>query len=85
MGFFHLIWSVIVGFFVGLVARAIMPGADKMGVVMTTLLGSVGSLVGGVIGGVVSKPREGSRFHPAGFVLSVIGALIVLFLWNRLH
>jgi uncharacterized membrane protein YeaQ/YmgE (transglycosylase-associated protein family) len=85
MGFFHLIWSVIVGFFVGLIARAIMPGADKMGIIMTTLLGIVGSLVGGVIGGVVSKPKEGSRFHPAGFVLSILGALIVLFLWTRLR
>ena len=85
MGFFHLIWSIIVGFFVGLIARAIMPGGDKMGLVMTTLLGIVGSLVGGVIGGVVSKPKEGAKFHPAGFLLSIVGALIVLFLWNRLR
>ena len=85
MGFFHLVWSVIVGFFVGLIARAIMPGGDKMGFIMTTLLGIVGSLVGGVIGGVVSKPKEGSKFHPAGFILSILGALIVLFLWNKLR
>ena len=85
MGFFHLIWSIIVGFFVGLIARAIMPGGDKMGFIMTTLLGIVGSLVGGVIGGVVSKPKEGSRFHPAGFLLSIVGALIVLFVWTRLR
>lgn len=85
MGFFHLVWSIIVGFFVGLIARAIMPGGDKMGLVMTTLLGIVGSLVGGVIGGVVSKPKEGAKFHPAGFLLSIVGALIVLFLWNRLR
>ena len=85
MGFFHLIWSVIVGFFVGLIARAILPGGDKMGFIMTTLLGIVGSLVGGVIGGVVSKPKEGAKFHPAGFLLSIVGALIVLFLWTRLR
>jgi uncharacterized membrane protein YeaQ/YmgE (transglycosylase-associated protein family) len=85
MGFFHLIWSIIVGFFVGLIARAIMPGGDKMGFIMTTLLGIVGSLVGGVIGGVVSRPKEGSKFHPAGFLLSIVGALIVLFLWTRLR
>jgi uncharacterized membrane protein YeaQ/YmgE (transglycosylase-associated protein family) len=85
MGFFHLVWSIIVGFFVGLIARAIMPGGDKMGLIMTTLLGIVGSLVGGVIGGVVSKPKEGAKFHPAGFLLSIVGALIVLFLWNRLR
>jgi uncharacterized membrane protein YeaQ/YmgE (transglycosylase-associated protein family) len=85
MGFFHLIWSLVVGFFVGLIARAIMPGADKMGFIMTTLLGIVGSLVGGVIGGVISRPKEGSKFHPAGFFLSILGALIVLFLWTRLR
>ena len=85
MGLFHLIWSVVVGFFVGLIARAIMPGADKMSIIMTTLLGIVGSLVGGVVGGLVSKPKEGARFHPAGFLLSIVGALIVLFLWTRLR
>lgn len=85
MGCLHLIWSVIVGFFVGLIARAIMPGADAMGFIMTTLLGIVGSLVGGVIGGVVWKPREGAKFHPAGFLLSIVGALIVLFLWTLLR
>jgi uncharacterized membrane protein YeaQ/YmgE (transglycosylase-associated protein family) len=85
MGCLHLIWSVIIGFFVGLIARAIMPGGDKMGFIMTTLLGIVGSLVGGVIGGVVSKPKEGARFHPAGILLSIVGALIVLFLWTRLR
>ncbi len=85
MGFIHLIWSVIVGFFVGLIARAIMPGANAMGFIMTTVLGIVGSLVGGLIGGVISKPKEGAKFHPAGLVLSIIGALIVLFLYNALR
>jgi uncharacterized membrane protein YeaQ/YmgE (transglycosylase-associated protein family) len=37
--------------------------------------------VGGLIGRVISKPKEGAKFHPAGFILSVIGALILLFLW----
>ena len=80
-----MIWSVIVGFFVGLIARAIMPGANAMGFIMTTVLGIVGSLVGGLIGGVISKPKEGARFHPAGLILSIIGAIIVLFLYNALR
>ena len=80
---FHLLWSIVVGFVVGLIARAIMPGVQHMGFILTTLLGIVGSLVGGVIGGVVSKPKEGAKFHPAGFILSLIGAVIVLFLWQR--
>ncbi len=80
---FHLLWSLVVGFVVGLIARAVMPGAQHMGLIATTALGIVGSLVGGVIGHVVSRPKEGARFHPAGFVLSLIGAVIVLFLWQH--
>jgi uncharacterized membrane protein YeaQ/YmgE (transglycosylase-associated protein family) len=80
---FHLIWSVIVGFVIGLIARAILPGVQHMGFILTTLLGIVGSLLGGVIGGLIWKPREGAMFHRAGFILSIIGAIIVLFLWQR--
>jgi len=80
---FNLLWSIVVGFVVGLIARMIMPGVQHMGFIATTALGIVGSLVGGLIGGVVSKPKEGAKFHPAGFVLSLIGAVIVLFLWQR--
>ena len=45
----HVIWSVIVGFFVGLIARAIMPGAQHLTFIMTSLLGIGGSIVGGLI------------------------------------
>jgi uncharacterized membrane protein YeaQ/YmgE (transglycosylase-associated protein family) len=84
MGIMHILWSVILGFIVGLLARAIMPGADHMGFLATSVLGIVGSLVGGFIGGMISKPPEGATFHPAGLALSVIGALVVLFFWQRL-
>lgn len=80
----HIIWYIIVGFVVGLVARAVMPGAQSMGLIMTTVLGIVGGIVGGFIARLFSKPEPGSAFHPAGFIMSVIGALIVLFLWTRL-
>ena len=80
----HVIWYIIVGFVVGLVARAVMPGAQGMGLIMTTLLGIVGGIVGGFIARLFSKPQPGATFHPAGFIMSVIGALIVLFLWTRL-
>lgn len=82
MGIFHFLWSLVVGFFVGLIARALVPGVDKMGLILTTLLGVVGSVVGGFLGGLVSKPKEGSRFHTAGFILSVVGAIVVLVLWR---
>ncbi len=85
MGLFHLLWSLIVGFVVGLIARAVVPGADKMGLILTTVLGIVGSLVGGFLGGLVSKPAQGSKFHPAGFFLSIIGAIAVLLVWRFLQ
>jgi len=81
---FHIIWYVILGFVVGLIARAIMPGAQHMGFIATTIVGIVGSLIGGVIGQVIRKPKEGAKFHPAGLILSIIGAIIVLSLWQRL-
>ena len=79
----HLLWWIIVGFVVGLIARAVMPGVQHLGFLATTVLGIAGSLLGGLIGVVISKPKEGARFHPAGFVLSLIGAVLVLFLWQH--
>ncbi|TMP92957.1 MAG: GlsB/YeaQ/YmgE family stress response membrane protein [Verrucomicrobia bacterium] len=80
----HIIWSIIIGFVVGLVARAVMPGVQHIGFIMTTLLGIGGSIVGGLIGRLFSKPAPGSAFHPAGFILSIIGAIILLLIWGKL-
>ena len=85
MGIFHILWSIITGFFIGLIARAILPGADSMGLIATTVLGILGSLAGGFIGGAISKPAEGSKFHPAGFIMSVIGAIVLLLLWRYIR
>ena len=79
----HLVWMIIVGFIVGVLARFIYPGAINLGFWMTTILGIVGSLVGGVIGSLIWRSSEG-KFQPAGLVLSVIGALIVLWAWINL-
>ena len=76
----HIIWYLIVGFIVGLIARAVLPGADHMGLLMTTLLGVVGSVIGGLISHLFSKPSPDSKFHPAGFFMSIVGAIIVLLL-----
>jgi uncharacterized membrane protein YeaQ/YmgE (transglycosylase-associated protein family) len=80
----HIIWYIIIGFIVGLIARAIMPGAQHLGFIMTTLLGVAGSIAGGFIGRLFSKPEPGSTFHPAGFIMSIIGAIILLFIWIKL-
>jgi uncharacterized membrane protein YeaQ/YmgE (transglycosylase-associated protein family) len=82
MGLIHIIWSIIVGFVVGLIARALVPGADAMGFIATAVVGIVGSLIGGFIGNMVSKPPEGAKFHPAGFFMSILGAIILLVIWR---
>ena len=76
---FHILWMIIIGFIAGWIARAIVPGVDALGFWMTTGLGIVGSIVGGLIGRVFSKPADGSMFHPAGILLSIVGAVIVLY------
>ena len=76
---FHILWMIIIGFVAGWIARAIVPGVDAMGFWMTTGLGIVGSIVGGLIARIFSKPADGSAFHTAGILLSIVGAIIVLY------
>jgi uncharacterized membrane protein YeaQ/YmgE (transglycosylase-associated protein family) len=77
---FHIIWSIIVGFIVGVIARWIVPGAEHYGFIMTTVVGIVGSVIGGFIGTLFKKPEPGQKFHTAGFIMSIIGAVILLYL-----
>lgn len=66
---------ILIGFIAGLVARALKPGPDKMGLISTTLVGIAGAVVGGFLGRMMGiyQPNES-----AGFVASVIGAILVL-------
>jgi uncharacterized membrane protein YeaQ/YmgE (transglycosylase-associated protein family) len=77
----HIIWYIIVGFLAGLIASAIFH--THLGFVPTVVLGIVGSIVGGLIARLFSKPADGAPFHPAGFILSIVGALVVLFIVSR--
>ncbi len=81
----HIIWSIIVGFVIGLIARAVVPGAQHMGFLATAILGILGSLLGGLLGRLISKPKEGAAFHPAGFFMSIIGAIVLLVIWTHLR
>lgn len=85
MAVIHIVWSILIGFVVGLIARAVMPGAQHLGFFATAILGIVGSLVGGILGSLISRPKQGSWIHPAGFLLSIVGALLVLYLWRFVH
>jgi uncharacterized membrane protein YeaQ/YmgE (transglycosylase-associated protein family) len=80
MGLMSLIWMIIVGFVVGVLARWLYPGTVALGFWATAIVGIVGSLVGGVIGALIWRSTDG-RFHPAGLVLSVVGALAVLWIY----
>lgn len=80
----HYLWMFIVGIVVGAIARWIMPGTQHLNIIMTGVLGIAGSIVGGLIARVFSKPADGAAFHPAGLILSVIGAVILLYAWNHL-
>lgn len=82
---FHILWSVIVGFLAGGIARFLLPGADQMGFIATTGVGIVGSLIGGVIGNIIRKPAPGAKFHPAGFGMSIVGAVVLLFVLRLLR
>jgi len=66
----HLIWYIIVGFIAGCV-------------VWTIVLGMVGSIIGGAVTHIFSPPSGGGRFHPAGLIVSILGAIVVLYLWHR--
>lgn len=70
-----IITTIIVGFIVGLIARAIMPGDQKMGIILTTVLGIVGALVAGYLGQALNWYETG---EPAGWIGSIVGAIILL-------
>jgi uncharacterized membrane protein YeaQ/YmgE (transglycosylase-associated protein family) len=75
----HIIWTIVIGFVVGLVARALMPGPNPMGFILTTVLGVVGSLAATYVGQAMGWYVAGSS---AGFIASVVGAMVLLFLYG---
>ncbi len=68
---------IVFGFIVGLIARALVPGRQGMGFIMTTLLGVAASLIGGVVASALWG-GSATRFEPSGFIGSLIGAIVVL-------
>ena len=79
MGF---IWTIIIGFIAGLIARWLVPGPNNpSGFILTAILGIVGAFLATFIGQAIGHygPDQG-----AGLITSVIGAVVVLFIWNRL-
>ena len=80
------IWWLIIGLIAGALARLIMPGRDAMSWLMTMLLGIVGSIIGGLVSWAIWGPdTTGRGFQPAGLILSVIGAIVVLWIWRMMR
>ncbi|MFZ4285635.1 GlsB/YeaQ/YmgE family stress response membrane protein [Variovorax sp. HJSM1_2] len=76
-----LIGTVIVGFVVGLIARAVKPGDDKLGLLMTSVLGIAGAFGANFLGSKLGwyAPGEG-----AGWIASVVGAVVLLFIYGMI-
>jgi uncharacterized membrane protein YeaQ/YmgE (transglycosylase-associated protein family) len=76
-----IIWSIIIGFIAGLVAKFLMPGRDPGGFIITTLLGIIGAVVATYLGQAVGWYRAGEG---AGFIGAVVGAVIVLAIYRAI-
>jgi uncharacterized membrane protein YeaQ/YmgE (transglycosylase-associated protein family) len=74
-----ILGTILVGFVVGLLARALKPGDDKLGLIMTTLLGIAGAFVARYVGMALGLYSEGEA---AGWIASVIGAVVLLFIYG---
>jgi uncharacterized membrane protein YeaQ/YmgE (transglycosylase-associated protein family) len=74
-----ILGTIVVGFIVGLLARALKPGDDKLGLIMTTLLGIAGAFAARYVGAAMGlyQPNE-----PAGWIASVVGAIVLLIIYS---
>ena len=77
-----IIWTVFIGLVAGLLARALKPGNDKLSLLWTIVLGIAGALLAWFIGGAVGWYAPG---EPAGFIASVVGAVVLLFVVGKLR
>lgn len=71
-----IIWTILIGFVIGIVAKFLMPGRDPAGFIITAVIGIVGSFIASYLGSAMGLYASG---EPAGFIASVIGAMILLF------
>jgi uncharacterized membrane protein YeaQ/YmgE (transglycosylase-associated protein family) len=79
----HILWYIIIGFIAGLISKWIMH--VQANVIETIIIGLIGSIVGGLVARLFSRPAEGSSFHPAGLILSILGAIKILWLGQLTH
>ena len=81
-----MLWTIIglivIGLIAGLIARAVIPGKQSMGILLTIVLGIVGSFIGGFLGFLIfGSDPNGGFLQPSGIIGSIIGSIIVLGLY----
>lgn len=74
-----IVWTILIGFLAGLVARALKPGDDSAGYIVTTLIGVGGALIATYLGQAMGWYKAGQG---AGFIASVVGAIVLLFIYG---
>ena len=77
----HLLWTLLIGLIIGFIAKLLMPGRDPSGFFITIAIGIAGSLIATYLGRMLGLYGEGAS---AGFIMSVIGAMLLLWLYRML-
>ncbi len=77
-----IVWTILVGFVIGVVAKFLHPGKDNMGFIATIVLGVLSSFLAGVVGQALGWYRAGEG---AGFIASVVAAIVLLVIYGRLR
>lgn len=72
-----IIWTLLIGFVIGVVAKFLMPGPDRGGIIVTTIIGIIGSFIGTYLGQALGLYEVGEA---AGFIASVLGAMLLIFI-----
>jgi uncharacterized membrane protein YeaQ/YmgE (transglycosylase-associated protein family) len=81
-----IIGWIVLGLLAGLIAKAIMPGAERIGIVVTTILGNGGALLGGFLATALGFGDPIDEFFDIStWLAAIVGASIILFLWNAIH
>jgi len=78
---FHLIWYIMIGLIAGFIGKTVMH--VHMTIFWTTVLGVIGSIIGGGVSHMLWRPTN-ERYHPAGLIFSTLGAILILFICDKL-
>lgn len=74
-----MLYTILIGLIIGIIAKLLMPGRDPGGFIITTIIGIVGAIIAKFIGQSLGWYREG---EPAGFIASVVGAMLLLYIYR---